>query len=396
MITIIRNAEVYAPEYLGKKDVLLLGSKIAAVDEHVSFNINGPVEVSEIDAGGKALIPGFIDSHSHIQGGGGEGGFSTRTPEAVLTDFTTAGVTTVVGCLGTDGTARDMVSLLAKARGLEEEGITTYIYTGSYRIPVKTITGEIMKDIMVIDKVIGIGEIAVSDHRSSQPTFEEFVRAVSDARVGGMLSGKAGIINVHLGDGRRKIDLIKRTVKETEIPLAQFLPTHINRNQELFEECVAYAKEGGYIDFTGSDDPDFWEKTDGEVRFSKGLKRLLDERVGMDNFTISSDGQGSLPIFNEKKEYLGLGVGKSSCLIKAIKECVFRENIPLETAIRALTCNPAKILKLKTKGRIMAGMDADLCLLDSSIDIDTVIAKGKVMVSGKKPLVFGTFEKVSN
>ena len=61
-----------------------------------------------------------------------------------------------------------------------------------------------------------------------------------------------------------------------------------------------------------------------------------------------------------------------------------------------MTCNPAKILKLKTKGRIMAGMDADLCLLDSSIDIDTVIAKGKVMVSGKKPLVFGTFEKVSN
>jgi beta-aspartyl-dipeptidase (metallo-type) len=393
MIVIIRNAEVYTPEYAGKKDVLLLGNKIAAVEDHISVEIKGPVEVTEIDAEGKLLVPGFIDSHSHIQGGGGEGGFTTRTPEAVLTDFTTAGVTTVVGCLGTDGVARDIVSLLAKARGLDEEGITTYIYTGSYRLPLKTITGEIMKDIMVVDKVIGIGEVAISDHRSSQPTFEEFVRSVSDARVAGMLSGKAGIINVHLGDSKRKIDLIKRTVKETEIPITQFLPTHVNRNQDLFEECVEYAKAGGYIDFTGSDDPDFWEKTDGEVRFSKGLKRLLDAGVNHDNFTISSDGQGSLPIFNEKKEYIGLGVGKSSCLILAIKECIFRENIPLEIAIRALTCNPAKILKLKTKGKIEAGMDADLCILNKDIDIDTVIAKGRIMVQNQKPVVFGTFER---
>ena len=71
-------------------------------------------------------------------GGGGEGGFSTRTPEATLSDLTTAGVTTVVGTLGTDGIARDMNALLAKARGLEEEGITTYIYTGSYRLPLRT------------------------------------------------------------------------------------------------------------------------------------------------------------------------------------------------------------------------------------------------------------------
>ncbi|HAQ41433.1 MAG TPA: beta-aspartyl-peptidase, partial [Clostridiales bacterium] len=309
-----------------------------------------------------------------------------------LTGLTAAGVTTVVGCLGTDGVARDMVSLLAKAKGLDEEGITTYIYTGSYRLPLKTITGEIMKDIMVVDKIIGIGEVAISDHRSSQPTFEEFVRAVSDARVAGMLSGKAGIINIHLGDGPRKIALLRRALKETEIPITQFLPTHINRNPELFEECVYYAKDGGYIDFTGSEDPDFWEETDGEVRFSKGLKRLIEEGVSMDNFTLSSDGQGSMPIFNEKKEYVGIGIGKSTCLIKAIKECVYCESIPLETAIRAITSNPAKILKLNGKGRIEPDMDADLCLLDENLDVDTVVAKGKMMVENKKPVVYGIFE----
>ncbi len=392
MITIIRNAEVYKPEKVGIKDVLLVGDKIAAIDDHIAIDTKGYVEVKEIDAMGKKLVPGFIDCHVHILGGGGEGGFATRTPEATLSGLTTAGVTTVVGCLGTDGVARDMLALLSKARGLDEEGITAYVYTGSYRLPLKTITGEIMKDIMAIDKVIGIGEVAISDHRSSQPTFEEFIRAAADARVAGMLSGKAGIVNIHLGDGPRKIDFLKRAIKETEIPVTQFLPTHVNRSPELFEECVQYAKDGGYIDFTGSDDPDFWEETDGEVRFSKGLKRLLKEGVNQNNFSLTSDGQGSMPVFNKEKEYVGIGIGKSTSLIKAIKECVFKEDIPLEIAIRAITSNPARILKLNKKGNIDINMDADLCLLDEKLDVDTVIAKGKVMVQNKKPVVYGTFE----
>lgn len=394
MITIIKNIKVYKPEYAGIKDVLLIGGKIADIGDDIRVDLNCQVEVKEIDGTGKLLVPGFIDSHVHILGGGGEGGFSTRTPEATLTNLTLAGVTTVVGCLGTDGVARDMSSLLAKAKGLDEEGITAYIYSGSYRIPVKTITGDIMKDIMAIDKVIGIGEIAISDHRSSQPSFDEFCKSVSDARVGGMLSGKAGIVNIHLGDGKRKLELILRAVGETELPITQFLPTHVNRNEELFSECIKYALQGGYVDFTGSEDPDFWEEQDGEVRFSKGLRRMLESGVSEDNFTLSSDGQGSLPIFNEKKEFVGLGVGKSTCLIKCIKDAVVNEKLPLETVLRAVTSNPAKILKLKQKGRIEKFFDADICLLDeTTLDIDTVIAKGKMMVQGKKPVVFGTFEE---
>jgi len=393
LITVIKNVSVYKPEPIGVKDVLLMGDKIAAIEDKIDINLNGVVDVKEIDGTGKILVPGFIDCHVHILGGGGEGGFATRTPESTLTGFTTAGVTTVVGTLGTDDVGRDMSALVAKARGLEEEGITTYVYTGSYRLPLRTLTGEIMKDIMFIDKVIGIGEVAISDHRSSQPTFEEFIRAAADARVAGMLSGKAGIVNIHVGDGTRKLEMLFRAVKETEIPVTQFLPTHINRNPELFEEGIRYAKEGGYIDFTASEDPDFWEEQDGEVRFSKGLRRILDEGISLDNFTISSDGQGSLPVFNEKKEFIGLGVGKSTSLLVSIKDCVFNGDIPLEIALRAVTCNPARILKLKGKGRVEKHFDADLCLMDEkTLDIDTVIAKGRIMVENKKAVVKGTFE----
>jgi beta-aspartyl-dipeptidase (metallo-type) len=393
MITILRKAKLYKPEYASIKDILILGDKIAAIEDEIFINVNDSVAVIEIDCTDKIVVPGFIDSHVHMLGGGGEGGYKTRTPEIMLTDLTRAGITTVVGCLGTDGVTRSMTSLLAKARALEEEGVTTFIYTGSYQIPVKTITGEVMNDIVTIDKSIGVGEIAISDHRSSQPTFEEFSKLAAAARVGGMLSGKAGILNIHLGDGRRNIELIQKTVNETEIPITQFLPTHVNRNSFLFEECIQYAKKGGYIDFTGSEDTDFWEEQDGEVRVCKGIRRLLQEGVCDDNFTISSDAQGSLPIFNEKKEYIGLGVGKATCLIKEIKECVIKEEIPLEIAIKAITSNPAKILKLKGKGRIEKGFDADLCILEAdTLDIDTVIAKGRMMIKDKMPIVYGTFE----
>lgn len=393
MLKLIKNVQVYAPEPLGKKDILLAADKIAAVGDDLQPVVPG-VEIETIDGAGMAAVPGFIDSHVHMLGGGGEGSYRTRTPEATLTSLTKAGVTTVVGCLGTDGVTRNGVSLLAKARGLDEEGLTTYIYTGSYRVPITTITGEVMKDLLVVDKVIGVGEIAVSDHRSSQPTFEEFIRLASDARVGGMLSGKAGILNIHLGDGPRKLELIERVIRETEIPAYQFLPTHANRSNDLFLCSVEYAKRGGFVDFTGIENPEFWEKAYDEVPVSKAIRRLLEAGASVDCFTVSSDSQGSLPLFNEAKEFIGLDVGTATCLLNNLRDCIQKEGVPLEIAIRAITANPARILKLGRKGRIAAGLDADLVLLESGgLVIDTVIARGQVMVRGKKPVVLGTFEK---
>lgn len=394
MVKIIRNARVYQPEYAGVKDILILGDKIAAVGENLKADFGGALKAEEINGEGMAAVPGFIDSHEHILGGGGEGGFHTRTPEAGLKDLTMNGITTVVGCIGTDGVGRDMTALLAKAHGLENEGVTTYTYTGAYQVPVPTLTGSLMKDIMMLDKVIGVGEVAISDHRSSQPSFEEFARIAADARVAGMLSGKAGIVNVHLGDSPRKLDLILKVVRDTEIPASQFLPTHVNRNAALFNECLEFAKDGGTIDFTGNEDIDYWETICDEVRVCKGIRRLLDMGISSDRFTISSDGQGSMPVFNAKGEYQGISIGKASCLLKEVRECVQKENIPLETAVKGITSNPAAILKLNGKGHIKPGFDADICLLtEEGLKLDTVIARGRIMVEKGKQTVFGTFER---
>ncbi|RBW67979.1 beta-aspartyl-peptidase [Bacillus taeanensis] len=389
MFTLIKNAEIYAPEYKGKKDVLIAVNKIAQIEDHIDLPESLAPKV--INGEGKYLFPGFIDSHVHIIGGGGEGGFKTRTPELNLTEATTAGVTTLVGVIGTDGTTRKMHDLIAKARGLEEEGLTCYVHTGSYQVPVKTLTGKIEDDLILIDRIIGVGEIAISDHRSSQPTAEEITKIASAARIGGMLSGKAGIVNVHVGDSPAKLALLEDVVNKTDIPIKTFHPTHINRNGALFEAGLLYAKQGGYIDFTTSTIPQFLEE--GEVKCSSGLKCALEAGVPIEQITFTSDGQASLPAFNENGEFAGLQIGRVSSLYKEVKDAILTEGIAIETAIKVITKNPAHLLKLKTKGEIAEGKDADMVLVHKeSLEMETVLAKGEVMILEGEIVKKGTFE----
>ncbi|WLR51045.1 beta-aspartyl-peptidase [Bacillus tianshenii] len=389
MLTLIKDAEVYTPHYLGKKDILLADKRIAAIEDKIEPPTQ--FEINIIDGAGKVLVPGLIDSHVHIIGGGGEGGFKTRTPEIKLTDATLSGVTTLVGVIGTDGTTRTMPDLIAKARALEEEGISCFVHTGSYQLPIRTVTGKIEDDLILIDKIIGVGEIAISDHRSSQPTLEEFAKMAAAARVGGMLSGKAGIVNVHVGDSKDTLSLLEKVVEETDIPIKQFHPTHINRNPYLFEAGIAFAKKGGFVDFTTSTIPKFLEE--GEVKSSKALRIMLEEGVPIEQITFTSDGQASLPDFDSNGELIGMQIGKVRSLYEAFREAVLKEGVPIATALQAVTSNPARILKLKTKGQIIKGNDADLVLLDrESLEIDTVIALGKTMVAEGKAVIRGTFE----
>ncbi|MFY0760411.1 beta-aspartyl-peptidase [Metabacillus dongyingensis] len=390
MLTLIKNTEVYAPHYLGRKDVLLAANKVGYIKDTIKLD-SSSIDVKIIDGTGKLLVPGFIDAHVHLIGGGGEGGFKTRTPELNLTDATTAGVTTVIGVLGTDGTTRRIESLLAKAHALDEEGITAYIHSGSYQIPVKTLTGKIEEDLIFIEKILGVGEIAISDHRSSEPAFEELVKIAAAARNGGLITGKAGLLEIHVGDSDRKLDLLFEIAEKTDIPMHHFHPTHINRNAELFEEGIRYTEIGGYVDLTTSTIPHFLEE--GEVKCSKGLRLMLERGVSINQITFSSDGQASLPYFNEAGDFAGLQVGRVSSLFKEVRSSVLDEGIPLESALQVITSNPARILKLNNKGEIREEKDADLVLLDKEkLTIDTVIAKGKVMVEGGVPIIKGTFE----
>jgi beta-aspartyl-dipeptidase (metallo-type) len=386
MFTLIKGGTIYTPQKMGAKDILVVGRTIAKISDRI--DLPDHFNFQTVSASGGIVTPGLIDLHVHLLGGGGEGGARTRTPEITLSQITRAGVTTVVGCLGTDDVSRRPETLLAKAMQLEEEGLSTYIYCGSYQFPLSTITGSVRKDVALIPKVIGVGEIAVSDHRSSQPTFEELCRVAAEARVGGMIGGKAGLVHLHMGSGKRMLDLIFRIVKETEIPIGQFLPTHLTRTESLLEQSIQFAKMGGNIDFTVKG-----QELSFPLTTSKALRMALDGGVDIEQITLSSDSNGSMPIFDEKGKLMKLAVGDIQNLYLDWKGLV-EGGFPLDDALKMVTSNPAKRAGIYAyKGSIEEGKDADLLILSRDLRIESVMAKGQMMIQQGGVLVRGTFEE---
>src|SRR5699024_5992170 len=262
-------------------------------------------------------------------GGGGEGGFATRTPELQLGNVIKAGVTTVVGCLGTDGTTRHMTSLVAKARGLEEEGITAYVYTGNYHIPTPTITSSVKDDVILIDKVIGAGEIAISDSRSAQPSVHEVAKLAAEARIGGLLSKKARVTHCQVGIGEERLKFLRRLIEAYEIPPASIYATHITRSRERVDEAIGLSHKGSYVYMPADDDTAGW------------IGYFKENGGDMEHLAISSDGNGSLPVFDDKGEMTGFGVATQELLFRQVAEAVKERGIPLEEALSLITVNTA-------------------------------------------------------
>jgi len=386
MLQLISQARVFSPEDIGIKDILIADEKITAIEEPGKIKIEG-LELKRIDGSGLIILPGFIDPHVHILGGGGEGGPATRAPEIRVEDCALAGVTTVIGCLGTDSITRHLSSLLAKARALEIEGLSAWIYAGAYNLPTPTITGSVRSDLVLIDKVIGAGEIALSDHRSSQPTYEQFLELVAECRVGGMLGGKAGLAHFHLGDGKRGLEYLFRMVKETEIPVTQVIPTHTSRNQQLFEQALEWLKLGGFIDLTTGPEP----VDKGEISVRDALKRIKEAHLPLNHVTVSSDSNGSLPVFNEKGELMGLTVANQRDFLRTFQH-IWRENIlTRQETIQVFSTNAAGFYKLPGKGKVQPGFEADLLAINESAELQYVFSRGKALIEKGQLKVKGTF-----
>ena len=384
---LFKNCELYAPEKKGKKDILIAGNKIVAIADYLELPKGAAGKV--IDAEGLRMIPGLIDSHVHIAGAGGEGGPASRTPELQLSHMLEAGVTTVIGCQGTDGMTRSLESVLMKAKGLRQEGVSAWIYTGSYQMPTPTLLGDVGRDIALIDEVIGAGEIAVSDHRSSLPSPQELVRIARHARVGGMLGGKAGIVNIHMGDVRNPFKPLYEAIALSDMKFTQFLPTHCNRNNYIFEDAKNWGKKG-YVDITASSYPYF---PDYEIKPSKAIVELIKAGVPLEHITMTSDACGSLPDFDENGKLKRLEMGYPKSIFDEMVDAVVSEKMDLQDALKVVTSNVADILWLKDKGRVEVGKDADVVLLDEKYELVHLAAMGTLMVEDRKMLKKGSYEK---
>jgi beta-aspartyl-dipeptidase (metallo-type) len=140
MIEIVKGGEVFAPQKLGKKDILVVNGRIVAIEDSISVSELSP---QVIDAQDRIVCPGFIDQHVHITGGGGQFGFASFIPELFAGDLLAVGTTTVLGLLGTDGFVKELSTLYSKAKALNETGVTAYMLTGYYGLPEKTLFGSV-------------------------------------------------------------------------------------------------------------------------------------------------------------------------------------------------------------------------------------------------------------
>lgn len=376
---LLKNCDIWSPEHLGRRDVFVAGGKIVAVEPELAIDFPG---LETIDLKGAKLVPGLIDQHIHVTGGGGEGGWQSRCPELVFSELVRAGVTTFLGVSGTDSMSRSIENLLAKVRGLAAEGASGWMWTSNYAFPPTTITRDVKTDLFAIPEVLGV-KIALGDHRSSWPTTDELLRLASEVRIAGMLTGKVGFVHVHLGDRPTAFDLMEACIA-TGIPAKHFRPTHTGRHPEVFRRACEFAKAGGIMDITTGGGN--YLGTAAET-----LRAALAAGVPAERITLSSDGHGSMPRFNDAGEMVGLAVGLINCNKETIGELA--KDLGLETALRFMTTNVAHALNLTEKGAIVPGADADMLVVDDAFEPQWVFMRGRIAMREGELLMKGAFEE---
>jgi beta-aspartyl-dipeptidase (metallo-type) len=355
---LIHGGQVYTPKPAGTPTILLANDKIAHMGTLEAAQLQAlGLECDVIDARGCLVIPGFIDPHAHLIGAGGEEGFASRMPEILWSQLVLAGVTTVVGLLGTDTSTRHLSSLHAKVAQLTDEGITALMYTGGFELPPSTLTGSVMNDIVMIDKIIGTGELAISDYRWVDPQLDPLAHVVTATMVAGKMAGKAGVTHFHTGDGKRRLGLLHELLDNYDIPPHSIYPTHVNRSEELLEDGIRLAKRGCFVDM---------DTTDGDT--SKWLRFYHEHGGPLDRLTISSDAH--TPGGSNRKLY-GQFVA-----------CTRQTGLALPQVISLFTSNTASALQLSQKGNLEVGNDADLLILrQDTLDIVHLFTRGRHVVA---------------
>lgn len=380
MLTILKNASLYAPEKRGKKDLLLAGGRIVAIEDRISLT---GVQAEVFDAAGKIVTPGFIDLHVHITGGGGQQGYASLVPEVRMSELVACGTTTVVGLLGTDGFVKALTTLYAKTKALEDDGLSAYMLTSYYGLPEKTLMGSVADDLIFIDKVIGC-KLALSDDRSSFPGRQDILRLVNQVRLGGFTSGKGGVLHLHLGNLPEGISLLLEIARAYPTLTSYLSPTHMIRTEALFQQGLAFARLGGMIDIST-----------GGTQFDAPYRcvlRALEAGVALDRLTFSSDGRGGVRKTDPETGRVTYTPAPLDLNLKEMRALVQEGQLPLEQALCLLTANPARTMKLKAKGRIEVGYDADLCLMDEALNLTDVFARGEWVMKEGEVIKKGRYE----
>jgi beta-aspartyl-dipeptidase (metallo-type) len=396
-ITIVRCEQVLAPDALGARDLLIAGERIVALAEP-GVDMTG-IEVEVLDLRGLTLTPGFIDNHVHTLGGGGGLGFASRAPELQTSQLTRAGITTVIGMLGFDATSKDMRALVAKAKAFKEDGISAYALTGAtLEHPVPTLTGRIRDDIAFVQEIIGIGEISVSElgyaYDSNGPGAQYIAEAATAGLLAGRLARKRGYLCLQVPPYHGAcLKPVMEMLERTGLPIAQLLPSHVNQTDAYMADAIAWAERGGLVDVGANYSPE--NNFSRATAPAKAIVRLLEAGVPLAQILLSSDGNGAPPKEEQREGQPAVANYMPVAALHATwRRLILEEGMAPADALQVVTTNVAAATGLMRKGRIAAGLDADLVAFDDDWRIHTVIARGRVMVERGAPVVRGMFDRI--
>ena len=77
---LLRNADLYDPQPKGRASLLIGGERILWIGDELELPANLGATVRDLE--GRRVIPGLIDCHVHLTGGGGEAGHAHPGPAA--------------------------------------------------------------------------------------------------------------------------------------------------------------------------------------------------------------------------------------------------------------------------------------------------------------------------
>ena len=345
MSLLIKNGKIYQNGTLARKNIFIKKDKIVKI---TSRELKSD---KVIDAKNKIIIPGLIDGHVHFR----EPGLTHK--EDFLTGSMAAaagGITTILDMPNTIPPTTNLQRLEEK-RKLARKSIVNYGFH----------FGSANDNIAEIEKVKGVasvkiymdhttGDLKLDDHNALKKIFssnktitvhgenENILKALEFIQHGGS--------HVHFCHVSSKEELHYAKGKKIKNPVSvEVCPHHLFLTAKDLNEL-------GNL---------------GEMK--PGLKTKDDQKAlweGIHNGKVNTIATDHAPHTKEEKMQANYPYGVPGCetMLPLLLDSVNNQKITLKKIIELCCENPAKIFKIKNKGFIKEGFDADLAIIDLNLE----------------------------